>query len=171
MAQVTAKLNNIRLSPRKVRSVVNLIKGKNVDDAINQLEIFIRRPAEPVRKLIKSAIANAENNFNMVRDNLFIKSIVVDEGIKLKRMRPKGFGRAAMIQKKTSHIRLILEEHTPGLKNERTEKTKKAQEAEPLPKEETRPQNIKKPEIKREIGSKKGLLGGLGKRLFQRKSI
>src|SRR3989338_3712700 len=100
MAEVKAQLNNLRIAPRKVRAVVRLLKGKNVIDALNQLEHFVRKSAGPLKKLLNSAIANAENNFNMVRDNLYVKSIIVNEGIKLKRFRAKGFGRAAAIQKK-----------------------------------------------------------------------
>lgn len=175
LAQVTAKLNNLRLAPRKVRAVIGLIKGKNVNEALNQLEYFVRRPVEPVKKLINSAIANAENNFNMVKENLYIKSIIVNEGRKLKRFRAKGFGRAASIQKKTSHIKLVLDEKTPGLRIEKKARVKKeAEEAikETRIHEGTKPfdQAQGKPEVKREIG-KKGILGGLGRRLFQRKAV
>lgn len=170
MAQVTAKLNNLRLAPRKVRAIVNLIKGKNVVDAFNQLEYFVRRPSEPVKKLLNSAIANAENNFNMVKENLYIKSIIVDEGVKLRRMRAKGFGRSAAIQKKTSHISLILDERTPGLKQEKSSKTAKKDVRESV-KEEKANFETKKPEVKREMGSKKGVLGNFGKKLFQRKAV
>src|SRR3989344_5558832 len=170
MAEVKAQLNNLRLSPRKVRAVIRLVKGKKVNDAIGQLEYFVRRSSEQVKKLINSAIANAENNFNMVRDNLYIKSIIVDEGVKLKGMRAKGFGRSAAIQKKTSHISIILGEYTAGLRREKTARVKK--EPGEVIKEETRAHDFKKPEVKREIiGPKKGVFGGLGKRLFQRKAV
>src|SRR3989344_708065 len=158
--EIKAQLNNLRLAPRKVRAVAHLIKGKNVNYALGQLEYFIRRPAEPIKKLLNSAIANAENNFNMVKDNLYIKSIIVDEGVKLKRMRAKGFGRSAAIQKKTSHIRLILDEYRAGLRKEKTAKVKR--EISEVVKEEVRTHDSKKPEIKREIiGPKKGVLGRL----------
>ena len=75
---VKSKTNGLRLAPRKVRAVVNLIRGKNVDQALDQLEFLIRRPAAPVIKLVKAAIANAENNFHLVRENLFVKEIKVD---------------------------------------------------------------------------------------------
>ena len=107
--EVKAQLNNLRLAPRKVRAVTNLIKGKNVTEALGQLEHFVRRPVNSLKKLLNSAIANAENNFNMVKDNLYIKKLIVDEGIKLKRFRAKGFGRAAAIQKKTNHILIVLD--------------------------------------------------------------
>ncbi|MDO8495907.1 MAG: 50S ribosomal protein L22 [bacterium] len=168
--EIKAQLNSLRLAPRKVRAVANLLKGKNVNDALSQLEYFVRRPSEPIKKLLNSAIANAENNFSMVKDNLFIKSIIVDEGVKLKRMRAKGFGRSAAIQKKTSHISIILGEYTAGLRKEKAARVKK--ETGEVIKEETRAHDFKKPEVKREIiGPKKGVFGGLGKRLFQRKAV
>lgn len=169
--EVKANLNNLRIAPRKVRAVIGLIKGKNVIVALDQLEYFVRKPVGPVKKLLNSAIANAENNFNMVKENLYIKEIVVDEGIKLKRFRAKGFGRAANIQKKTSHVRLVLDEHTPGLKREKAARAKKEASEEVKP--ETSARGSKKsPEIKREIGSKNsGLMGNFGKKLFQRKAV
>jgi len=92
LSEVTAKLNNLRIAPRKVRAVVNMLKGKNVVEVIAQLEYYVRGSVEPIKKLINSAIANAENNFNMVKENLYVKEITVNEGIKLKRFRAKGFG-------------------------------------------------------------------------------
>jgi len=167
MAEVKAQLNNLRLAPRKVRAVAGLIRGKDVNYAISQLEHFIKRSASPVKKLLNSAIANAENNFNMVRDNLYVKSLVVNEGVKLKRFRAKGFGRAEMIQKKTSHIEIVLDERMPGLRREKTAKVKKGVSEEAV--RETR--TNEKPEVKREIGKKGGMLGNIGKRLFQRKAV
>jgi large subunit ribosomal protein L22 len=168
MAQVTAQLNNLRISPRKVRAVGNLVKGKNVNEALSQLDYYVRKPANPIKKLLNSAIANAENNFSMVKDNLFVKNIIVNEGVKLKRFKAKGFGRAAAIQKKTSHILITLEEYKQGLKKERSARSKKEVVSEA--KEETKTFEGKKPEVKREIG-KKGVLGNIGKKLFQRKAV
>src|SRR3990167_4472612 len=100
MSEVTAQLNKLRIAPRKVRAVVNLIKGKNVTQALDQLGVMIKKPTGGLIKLLNSAVANAENSFGMVKDNLYVKRILVDEGVKLKRFRAKGFGRAAAIQKK-----------------------------------------------------------------------
>ena len=171
MAEVTAQLNSLRLSPRKVRLVVNVVKGKNAERALEQLAFLVRRPTGPVAKLIKSALANAENNFHMVRSNLYIKEFYVDEGMKLKRYRPKAQGRANPIQKKTSHLRLTLAEKVPGLKVQKAE-TKK-EKAEHVHKHETpaKPENqTAKPEIKTEIG-KKTEKTTAKRRLFQRKSV
>lgn len=174
--EIKAQLNNLRLTPRKVRAVIGLIKGKNVSEALDQLEYFVRRPVEPVKKLVNSAIANAENNFNMVKENLYIKSVLVNEGRKLKRFRAKGFGRAALIQKKTSHIVLVLDERTPGLRKDKIAKakkdTKEVKETVEDSAKETKGYESKKPEIKQEIGKKGNkALGNLSKRLFQRKTI
>ena len=179
MTQVKAKLNNLRIAPRKVRAVANLIKGKNVNDALSQLSYFVRKSVEPIKKLLDSAIANAENNLNMVRDNLYVKEFIVNEGTKLKRFRAKGFGRAALIQKKTSHLRLVLDERTPGLRTEKKDRVKSSKaslaEGGKETTEETvrggNPYDIKKPEVKREIGSKGSRFGSFGKKLFQRKAI
>ena len=155
-----------------------MIKGKNVLAAMAQLDAIVRRPGSPVAKLLKSAIANAENNNNMVRENLYVKSIRVDEGVKLKRFKPKGFGRVSPLEKKTSHIELILAEKVPGLKRSATLE-KKAKEKNPEQVSETEKQEMKKPldtargkpEVKTELGRKEGVLKGLGRRIFQRKSI
>ena len=129
-----------------------------------------KRPALPIAKVIKSAIANAENNNNMVKENLYIKSIRINEGVKLKRFKPKGFGRVSPIEKKTSHIELILAEKVPGMKRSAAEKpAARREEAERTPaadKVET-----KKPEVKTELGRKEGVLKGLGRRMFRRKAI
>ena len=93
MTQVTAQLNKLRLAPRKVRLVAGLIKGKDVIKSLSQLEHLIRRTSPYLIKLINSAIASAEREFNMVKSNLYIKDIIVDEGMKLKRFRAKGYGR------------------------------------------------------------------------------
>lgn len=168
MAEVKAQLNSLRLAPRKVRAVSNLIKGKNVLDALSQLEALVKRPSSPVAKLLKSAIANAENNYHMVKENLYVKSIRVDEGVKLKRFKPKGFGRVSPIEKKTSRINLVLAEKVPGMKRTSTvEKKAKEEKFDQV----SDKQEVKRPEIKTELGRKEGVLKNLSRRIFQRKSI
>lgn len=166
-----AQLNNLRLAPRKVRAVSNLIKGKDVLYALGQLEAVVKRPGASVEKLLRSALANAENNFSMVKENLYVKSIIVNEGVKLKRFKPKGFGRVSPIQKKTSRINLTLAEKVPGLKRQ-VERSKPKGIDRPTEKVEFKdvPKD-KKPEIKTELGRKSNILGGLGRRIFQRKAI
>ncbi|MBI2065212.1 MAG: 50S ribosomal protein L22 [Candidatus Yanofskybacteria bacterium] len=166
MAEVSAKLNGLRLAPRKVRAVSNLVKGKSVLDALAQLEALVKRSGLPIIKLLRSAIANAENNNNMVKDNLYIKSINVDEGTKLKRFKPKGFGRVSPIEKKTSRIRLVLAEKVPGMKRNATAEKKVKEE-----KTGQIDQARGKPEVKTELGRKEGVFGNIGKKIFRRKVI
>jgi large subunit ribosomal protein L22 len=165
--ETRAQLNRVRLAPRKVRAVANLIKRKDVVDALDQLEHLVRRPAPELGKLLKSAIANAENNFRMVKENLYIKEIQINEGVKLKRFMPRAQGRATEIQKKTSLISIVLDERVPGMK--RKESQAKAAK-EPAAHEHKETAGTKKPEIKRELGKKPGMLGGL-KKMFQRKVV
>ena len=109
---VTAKLRNFRMSPLKVREMADVVRGKKVGDAKNILEFAPRKSALALKKLLDSAIANAENNFNMDPDNLFIKTIMVDEGQVMKRFVPRAQGRAAKILKRSSHITIELAENT-----------------------------------------------------------
>jgi large subunit ribosomal protein L22 len=106
---ITAKLNDYRQSPRKVRLVVNLIKGKKVEDAKNSLTFLIKRASKPLCDLLDSAIANAEHNFNITADKLFVKEFRVDEGVVLKRRMPRARGMAYPIKKRTSHVFLQLD--------------------------------------------------------------
>ncbi len=166
MATVSAKLMNARLAPRKTRLIVNLVKGKPVDRALEQLAFVIRRPADPIAKLLRSAIANALNNFNMVESNLYIKEFYVDEGVKLKRHRAAGFGRAREIQKKTSNIHVVLAEKVAGLKGEVVKKEQKHEHT-----HDEAPKTKKAmPEIKTELGKKAEGPKGT-RRLFQRKAV
>jgi len=107
--KVTASLNYLRISPRKVRTVVDVVRGMRADEALNQLNFANKRAGLPVAKLLKSAIANAEHNMMLNKETLKISSITVDEGPALKRFKAKGFGRASQIQRKTSHITVVLE--------------------------------------------------------------
>ncbi|GBD33857.1 50S ribosomal protein L22 [bacterium HR34] len=107
---VKAKLKYLRIAPRKVRLVADMVRGKKVNDALDILSFVVKRAAKPLKKLLQSAIANAENNFKLDKDNLFISKILVNEGPKLKRFMPRAMGRAFMIQKKTSHIEIELDE-------------------------------------------------------------
>jgi large subunit ribosomal protein L22 len=112
--KVKAKLSNIRISPRKVRLVTDSVKGLDVEPALIQLDHTVKRANEPLYKLIKSAIANAENNFGLDRSNLYISDIQVGEGTKLKRWLPRAYGRASQLIKRSSHIFLVLDERVEG---------------------------------------------------------
>ncbi|TSC53226.1 MAG: large subunit ribosomal protein L22 [Parcubacteria group bacterium LiPW_72] len=112
--EAKAKLRHLHIAPRKVRLVINLIRGLEVGRALDQLSVIKQRAARPVFKLLKSAIANAEHNFNLDKNNLYIKEIRADEGPSLKRWQPRAFGRAHPIIKRASHVSLILEERVAG---------------------------------------------------------
>ena len=107
---ITAKLRYLRIAPRKVRLAADLIRGKSTEKAQVILNFTVKKPVLPLLKLLKQAIANAKNNFQTEQSNLYISKITVDEGPKLKRWRARARGRAFEIQKKTSHITLILDE-------------------------------------------------------------
>ena len=108
--QVSAKAKYIRMSPKKVRLVLDIVRGMKVAKAADTLKLMNKRAAKPVMKLIDSAIANAEHNFELDKDNLFIKEIRADEAPTLKRWMPRAHGRATPIRKRNSHINVILSE-------------------------------------------------------------
>jgi large subunit ribosomal protein L22 len=100
----------IRISPLKARLVMDQIRGKNVEEALNALSFSPKKAARILKKLIGSAIANAEQNSKVDVDNLYIHRIFADEGPTLKRIRPRARGRATRIRKRTSHLTVVLEE-------------------------------------------------------------
>jgi large subunit ribosomal protein L22 len=105
-----AVLKHIRVSPRKARLVIDLIRGKGVETALGTLEFNTKAISAPIATLLKSAIANAENNQNLDVDKLYIKTAFVDGGPTMKRMRPRAMGRGNAIRKRTSHITIVLDE-------------------------------------------------------------
>ncbi len=150
-----------------MRQVVALIKGSPVEKAETQLKFQSKRAALPILKLLKSGMASAINNFNLSPDNLYVANIFVDEGQTLKRFRPRAFGRAGAIHKKTSHITLVLEERAAvGVK--KTKKKEAVAGREEMPKKEivTTP----KKEAPKEIRPK-GKFEGITRRIFRRKAI
>lgn len=107
---VKAKLNRLRVAPRKARLVADLVRGKEIDDAINTLNFCRKKAAKPIAKLLHSAVANADELGDIDVDTLFVKEIRVDEGPTLKRWLPRAMGRATRINKRTSHITVVLDE-------------------------------------------------------------
>ncbi len=99
----------IRISPRKVRIVMNLIRGKNVADAFAILKFTPKAGADVINKVLKSAVANAENNFDMNPDNLYVATAFVDQGL-FKRIHPRSRGQAFKILKRTSHVTIVVKE-------------------------------------------------------------
>ncbi len=100
----------IRVPPRKIRLLINEIRGKNVEEALNLLAFAPQRGVLILRKLINSAVANASQYPDIDVDKLFIKHIFADEGPTLKRFRPRAMGRATRIRKRSSHLTVILDE-------------------------------------------------------------
>lgn len=128
--ETTAKLRGLRMSPRKVRLLTDLVKGKMVQDAILQLDLKSRHASLPVKKLIESAIANAEHNHSLDASTLVIKNAFVDGGPTLKRFTPRAFGRASAIHKRTSHVTIVLEgEVDEKMKAKKTEKKEVVEES------------------------------------------
>ena len=171
---VVAKLKYLRIAPRKVRLVADLIRGKSVKEAQTLLQFTVKKANEPVLKLLKSAIASARNNFQLQESNLYICKISVDEGPKYKRHMPRARGQAYEIQKKTSHITILLDEIIKKpkeikkiKKSEEIEKTEEKVEEKPeekIPKKE-------KPELKPEIRTQRPKIERGIRRVFRRKAF
>ena len=116
---VKAINKNVRTSPRKLALVCNFIKGKKADIALRDLEFTRKRIAKDVTKTVKSAIANAENNYQYDIDNLFVKEAYVGKSLVMKRYRPRAKGRASSIKKPFSRITIILEEKKQNILKEK----------------------------------------------------
>ncbi len=100
----------VRISSRKVKIVIDLIRGKQVGEALSILEFTPKSASEPVAKLLKSAMANAENNLGLDPDSLYVAEVYANQGPTLKRLRARAQGRANRIRKRTSHISIVLDE-------------------------------------------------------------
>lgn len=169
LQEVKSSLKYLRIAPRKVRLVAELIKNKPVDVAAAILSVTNKKAALPLLKLLRSAVANAKHNFKLEANKLFVKSIRVDQGPMLKRWMPRARGAVNQIQKKTSHVWLVLgvkeegEEKFAIFKEEKVKKEKKVKGE----KKEERKVRLKKEEekvkIKEEVEEKKGI--------FRRKAI
>ena len=116
--EIKASLNHLRMSPRKARLVLDVVRKLPVDKALEQLQFIHKLAADPIKKLIESGIANAEHNFNLDKTNLFIKEIKADEGMTLKRWMPRAHGRATVLRKRSCHINLVLAEIVESGKKE-----------------------------------------------------
>ncbi|MDR3539925.1 MAG: 50S ribosomal protein L22 [Desulfosporosinus sp.] len=112
--QAKAVAKYVRISPRKVRQVVNLIRGKKISDAFAILQFTPNGSTDDVAKVLKSAVANAGHNYDMNVDDLIITEICVDQGPTLKRIKPRAMGRADQIRKRTSHITVVVGDKKEG---------------------------------------------------------
>jgi large subunit ribosomal protein L22 len=174
--KTTAKLNNLRIAPRKVRLVADVIRGKKAGQARDILTFSIKGASGPILKLLNSAIANARNNFQLDENNLFVKKITIDEGRKLKRWMPRARGSASEITKRSSRITLVLEEINPTKESKKPKSSKRKVQKEALEEikdanenKEEKKYTFKKPKIEREAYKPK-TPAGLN-RIFRRKSV
>lgn len=148
--EVKAHTRFLRMSPRKVRLVVDAVRGMAVEPALAQLTFMSRAAARPVKKLLESAVANATHNFKLDKEGLYIKSALVNQGPTLKRWRPRAMGSAAPIMKRTTHITIVLESKT-GLKKEDAHDHAGHDHAH----EEKPKKAVKKPDAKKVVAKKK----------------
>jgi large subunit ribosomal protein L22 len=139
-----ATLSNYRQSPRKVRLVADSMRGKSVVEAETNLAFMIKRAAPQLGKLLSSAVANALNSNSVKKEDLVIKEISVDKGIVMKRSMPRAFGRASRINKRSSHITIVL-----GLKEEKVDKKAKKVEVKEEAVKEVKKAKVTKPRAKK----------------------
>ena len=118
--EARAQARYVRVTPMKARRVVDVIRGMPADEAAALLRFAPQAAAEPVRKVLESAIANGVNASQMSAESLFVTQAYVDEGPTIKRFRPRAQGRAYRINKRTSHIIVVVEERTPVQRTRRT---------------------------------------------------
>jgi large subunit ribosomal protein L22 len=116
--KVHASLKNLRIAPRKVRLVSHTIVGLSASAAVIELSKQLKRSSDPMLDLLKSAIANAKNNFGLDEENLYVAQVCVGDGLRMKRFEPRAFGRSMPILKRSANIKVILEEREEG-KNRR----------------------------------------------------
>ena len=129
--EIRASLHNLRIAPRKVRLVTSLVKGLDVEKAIHQLTFLTKDSAEPIRKLLQSAVANARQK-EMDRARLYVKRITANGGTVLDRWMPRAMGRATPIQKRSTHIHVILDERPlPAVKRPKAKKPSEKESSKP----------------------------------------
>lgn len=168
----TAKLKYLHITPRKVRSVADLIRNLSVNDAEAQLYLSKRRSGDVLLKLLRSAIADAKQTLKAEPKNLFVKEIRVDQGPRTKRWTPRARGSASMIEKKMSHVTIVLgvSELAKDTKYTFIEKPKKKKESHKEKKKKDDGKEKMKEE-KKTVDVKSGAKEGLFRRTFSRKSV
>jgi len=165
--EVRAAAKWVRITPRKARLVVEHIRGRSVPEARTMLAFSERAAAREIDKLLRSAVANAEANHNLIGDDLVVKTAYVDEGPTIKRWRPRARGRAAQIRKHMCHITITLgpastatvtrapEPEAPAEEKPKRTPRRKAAQAAPKAKAETKPEAEKKPAAKKPAARKR----------------
>jgi large subunit ribosomal protein L22 len=186
--KTSAILYNLRIAPRKTKLVADLIKGMDATEALQQLDFQVKKTSPYMKKLLMSAISNGENNLGLDKSNLYVYDVRVSAGKTLKRWMPKAFGRAGQILKRTSTLKIVLEERVEGKgrkSKEEMEKEKKKQlEAkkkeekirEEKKKEEGKEEEQTKPKFQEKLAekeerSKKKEGKSWGEKIFRRKSM
>lgn len=175
--EIRAELRHLHIAPRKVRLVAHIVVGMRVEDAARELRHRIKRAGEPLAKLLQSAVANAKHNFLVGDAVMRIKEFRVDPGPVSKRFRPRAFGRAAPIRRRTSHVVLVLatEDATGAVSGSRKSRITAA----PILREATREdvrENADAPRGRGDADAGRGLpskprQGKFMRRMFQRKAI
>lgn len=165
MKPQVASAHYIRVTPRKMRAVADVIRGLPVEEAEAQLLLQRRRAAKPLLKLLRSAVANVKNNQHAEISHLYIASIAVDQGPMLKRSLPRARGMATPIQKKTSHVKIVLNENLKLKASRFTIITQKKEK-------KTSEERVSRPREKRsqELGGEKRRNAGFFRRMFSRKT-
>ena len=173
MQNPSAHMYHLRMSPRKVRLVADVVRGKSVAEAETILSFLPKLAAEPLKKLLHSAVANATHNFSADATDLMIAALTVDPGSMLKRFTPKAFGRAAPIRKRSCHIHLTLKSKSNAVLS-----SKKSELAKPVTADELQAALSKgsKEGAEKEVRKgpekpQKGAQGGFFRKMFQRKSM
>lgn len=173
--KVEASLNNLRITPRKVRLIAYSVRGIGVDEALIQFDKQLKKSALPLIKLLKSAIANAEHNFQLDRSNLYVEDVWVGEGQKLKRWTPRAQGRATALWRRMSKVKITLAETVEGKKiQKKTAKEVEASESKETESKEKKVASSTKTAKSALPASKKiqgkGHGAGFTKKVFQRKA-
>lgn len=173
--EVKGSAKYLKITPKKMRLVVDVIRKMSVERAEAQLHFISRKASVLILKALRSVVASAEHNFNLKKDNLFIKKIIVNEGPALERWTPKAFGRATPIKKRTSHLEIILAEYKPTVVTKKHEPLEAKKEDSLL--SATATSNKEKHDIYRAKASKKdnqkikSKQAGVKSKIFSRKTI
>jgi len=172
--KVHATLNNLRISPRKVRLLTHALIGVDTREALIQLKKQVKKSSNPLYTLLHSAVANASNNFGLDEENLYILSISVGDGLKLQRWLPRAFGRATPLIRRGSNVKITLEERIEGKnrkeKKQPVEKVVEKDSDTAEIKDEKKGTKIIKPEGKQDLAKGKAVGSKVVKKMFQRKS-
>ncbi len=172
--KVNVKLNKLRISPSKVRLVADVVRSQPVVKALAQLAVTSKGSAQPMMKLLASAVANAEHNFGLDKDNLYVSEIHVDEGVTMKRWLPRAHGRATKLLKRTSQISVTLAEIKEGENRKTPAQIKKMQDAAKRGASDDTTEDatkVTKAGFNGTVSTKGASDGGVAKKMFRRKSM